>query len=314
MKPTLILLFFLQVFFAFAQNDTTYFLSEWKPTLESNEAKFYTLDTINQNGFTTLFDVKTKQKYVTYSYKKDKNNDYLTQDGEVTYFYTNGNVQKKGVCKDGLKVDVWQEFYESGAPKENIKYDIKLLGYNEKHLFNYQVLEYWDNLGAKSVENGNGLYFFRDSLTVFTVEIKNGLSNGNCSGTYRNNKFTEQYNKGELQGGEILVDGATIAYDKIKENPSYIGGIREMYMFIGKNLKYPVSAQKAKRQGKVFVKFAVEKDNSLSSFSILKGIGQDCDDETLRVIKLMNGNWQAGKVRGVKERIFFTMPVSFVLE
>lgn len=314
MKPTLLLLLLFNTFSAFGQIDTTYFLSEWKPTLASNEAKFYTHDMVNKNGVITLFDVKTKGKYVIYSYKQDKNNDYLTQDGEVTYFYANGRVQKKGICKDGIKIDTWQEFYESGSPKENIKYDTKLVGYNEKHLFNYQVLEYWDNLGAKSVDNGNGLYFFRDSLTVLTAEMKNGLSEGSCGGTYRNNKFTEQYKKGELQGGEILVDGATIAYDKIKENPSFIGGIREMYMFIGKNLKYPISAQKAKRQGKVFVKFAVEKDNSLSSFSILKGIGQDCDEETLRVIKLMNGNWQAGKVRGVKERIFFTMPVSFVLE
>lgn len=316
MKPTLLLLFFLQVFFAFAQNDTVYFSNEVYPTSILKEAKYYSLNPIEEAGEMTLIDVKNNTKFLTYKYEKPIQQTFLKRNGEATYFYSNGNVQKKGTFKDGAKVGEWEEFYESSKLKEIIKYDSKMItqGFNQTHLFDYKILEYWDNLGNKSVENGEGLYFYRDSLIVLTVNLKKGIPDGNCKGTYRNNKFIEQYKKGELVNGEISVGNESIKYDKIIELPSYNGGIPAMYNFIATNLKFPVSAQKANKEGKVYIKFAIEIDNSMSDISVIKGFWYDCDKEAFRVINLMNGNWQSGRVRGIKEKQWFTMPVSFILE
>jgi len=43
--------------------------------------------------------------------------------------------------------------------------------------------------------------------------------------------------------------------------PEFNGGISKMYKWLGKNLKYPVSASKNGIQGKVIVTFVVEKDS-----------------------------------------------------
>jgi TonB family protein len=102
-------------------------------------------------------------------------------------------------------------------------------------------------------------------------------------------------------------------FSTVDENPSFPGGIKEMYKFIGQNIKYPAAAQRANTQGKVFVKFIVRKDGSTSDMTVLKGIGNGCDEETVRVIGMMP-KWNAGKQNGIAVNVFFTMPVSFVLE
>jgi len=102
-------------------------------------------------------------------------------------------------------------------------------------------------------------------------------------------------------------------FTTVEQNPEFPGGIKEMYSFIGKNLKYPSAAQRANVSGKVFAKFVVEKDGSLGDVQILKGIGFGCDEEAQRVLKSMP-KWNPGKQNGRSVRVFFTMPISFVLE
>ena len=98
----------------------------------------------------------------------------------------------------------------------------------------------------------------------------------------------------------------------VEENPSFTGGTSEMYKFLAKNLKYPVAAQRANVQGKVFLKFIIEKDGSITAVDVMKGIGFGCDEEAARVVKLMP-NWKAGRQNGRNVRVMFTIPVFFKL-
>jgi periplasmic protein TonB len=99
----------------------------------------------------------------------------------------------------------------------------------------------------------------------------------------------------------------------VEEKPSFIGGDKEMYKFLSNNLKYPSAAQRANIQGKVFLKFIVEKDGSISGVETMKGIGFGCDEEAARVVKLMP-KWIAGRQNGRNVRVFFTLPVFFRLD
>ncbi|MFT5884935.1 MAG: TonB family protein [Arcticibacterium sp.] len=63
------------------------------------------------------------------------------------------------------------------------------------------------------------------------------------------------------------------------------GGVKKMYEFINKNIKYPKAAQSANISGRVFVKFVVDKEGKVRDPSILKGIGFGADKETIRVVK-----------------------------
>ncbi|GGD71981.1 hypothetical protein GCM10011514_40170 [Emticicia aquatilis] len=313
MKHTLLLLLLINTFSTFAQIDTVYFSDEHTPIVFSDDAQYFALNSLKQDGEVTLFNIKTSHKFVTYQYVSNAKEGYLSANGSATYFYPNGNVKYEGTYKDNFKVDIWKAYDENGKPKETIQIFSKFNDY-EKNLFEYKILDNWDNFGRKVIDKGNGLYQYSDSLTTLVVNLKNGLPDGECKGKYKGHSFSEQYKKGELLKGEILVDNKKIIYDKIKESPSFIGGKKSMYEFISANLKYPASAQRYNRQGKVFIKFSIKTDNSLSDISVLKGIYQDCDSEAIRVVKLMDGNWNCGKTRGIKEDYWFTMPFNFVLE
>ena len=95
--------------------------------------------------------------------------------------------------------------------------------------------------------------------------------------------------------------------------PAYPGGFEAMSKFLAANIKYPEQAKKNHTEGKVFVSFVVQPDGSLTDVKIQKGIGNGCDEETLRVIKLMP-KWEPGKLKGKPVAASMTLPVYFKLD
>jgi protein TonB len=98
----------------------------------------------------------------------------------------------------------------------------------------------------------------------------------------------------------------------IEENASYPGGEAARQQFLKENVKYPDTARAAKIEGTVYVTFVIERDGSISDVKVLRGIGGGCDEEAIRVVKLMP-NWIPGKQRGKAVRNQFNMPINFVL-
>ncbi len=83
--------------------------------------------------------------------------------------------------------------------------------------------------------------------------------------------------------------------------------------WVAKNIKYPVVAQKAGIEGRVYVKFVVEKDGSVSNIKIMRGVDPSLDREAVRVVKSMP-KWTPGKQRGKAVRVSFDMPINFRLQ
>ncbi|GAB3520024.1 hypothetical protein GCM10027442_42410 [Emticicia fontis] len=101
-----------------------------------------------------------------------------------------------------------------------------------------------------------------------------------------------------------------LIFESVDENPEYPGGMKELFAFISSNLRYPLEAEKNNISGKVFVKFFVRKDGSISDIKVLKGIGYGCDEETVRVISQMP-RWKPGKQNGEPVNVMFTIPIKF---
>ncbi len=101
--------------------------------------------------------------------------------------------------------------------------------------------------------------------------------------------------------------------ETVEKLPEFPGGMAEMYKFINSHIKYPSAAQRGNISGRVFVKFVVEKDGSIGSIEILKGIGFGCDEEAARVIKSMP-RWSPAKQNGKSVRVYYNMPVFYRLE
>lgn len=98
----------------------------------------------------------------------------------------------------------------------------------------------------------------------------------------------------------------------VEQQAVFPGGQSALSSWLSKNIRYPEAAQQNDVQGRVIVKFVVEKDGSIGNVQILKGVDKDLDKEAIRVVKKMP-KWQPGKNNGVAVRSYFTLPVTFKL-
>jgi TonB family protein len=101
-------------------------------------------------------------------------------------------------------------------------------------------------------------------------------------------------------------------YNSVEKMPTFPGGDEARIDFMMKNLKYPEQAKKNGVQGKVFVTFIVETDGSLTNVKVMRGIGGGCDEEAVRVIKLMP-KWTPGLEKGKPVKVQFVLPIKFAL-
>ncbi|MDE7346984.1 MAG: energy transducer TonB [Muribaculaceae bacterium] len=99
----------------------------------------------------------------------------------------------------------------------------------------------------------------------------------------------------------------------VEQQAEFPGGMPALMKWLSNNIRYPEAAQQNDVQGRVIVKFVVEKDGSVSQAQIVKGVDKDLDKEALRVVNKMP-KWQAGKNNGVAVRSYFTLPVNFRLQ
>jgi len=92
--------------------------------------------------------------------------------------------------------------------------------------------------------------------------------------------------------------------------PQFPGGEQGLINYITDNLKYPKKARRKGIQGKVFVTFVIEKDGSLSTINVAKGVHPLLDEEAVRLVKNMPA-WKPGWANGQPVKVRFTLPLNF---
>jgi protein TonB len=97
----------------------------------------------------------------------------------------------------------------------------------------------------------------------------------------------------------------------VETMPEPVGGWETFYKTLKKHTKYPRQAQRMGIRGKVFVEFTVNGKGELSNFKVIKGIGNGCDEEACRVLRLTK--WKAGKQRGRPVNVKMVQPMNFNL-
>ena len=98
----------------------------------------------------------------------------------------------------------------------------------------------------------------------------------------------------------------------VENMPDYPGGTGKLMEFLAKNLKYPESAEKNKQEGRVIVRFVIEKDGSLTDFAVARSVSPALDAEALRVAKMMP-KWIPAKNKGKTVRLRYNIPIKFSL-
>ena len=104
------------------------------------------------------------------------------------------------------------------------------------------------------------------------------------------------------------------SWDCIPETmPQFPGGREVLLKYLAANIKYPASAVKAKKQGRVIVTFIVQKDGSITHAKIARSINPELDAEALRVVKGMP-KWTPGTQLGKPVSVKYVLPVKFSLQ
>lgn len=99
----------------------------------------------------------------------------------------------------------------------------------------------------------------------------------------------------------------------VEQMPVFPGGDAELRKFLATQVKYPVIAQENGIQGRVFVKFVIAADGSVTNVEVARPFDPNLDKEAVRVVKSMP-KWTPGKQRGKAVRVSYTVPINFVLQ
>lgn len=87
-------------------------------------------------------------------------------------------------------------------------------------------------------------------------------------------------------------------------------GLDAFYKHVRENLKYPEAALTAGTQGRVFVQFVVLANGSIEDIKVIRGIGNGCDEEAIRLVK-SSPEWLPAKYHGKAIATEVSLPIRF---
>ena len=116
--------------------------------------------------------------------------------------------------------------------------------------------------------------------------------------------YSQNTNENENQEEIVLID-----YDI---PASFPGGEVELLKFIKDNLTYPDTCMELGSKGRVFLRFVVETDGSITNIEVEKN-STGCDQFAIACMELLSSmpKWIPGESWGVKERLKYRLPILY---
>lgn len=100
-----------------------------------------------------------------------------------------------------------------------------------------------------------------------------------------------------------------VIFTTVENNPQYPGGFKEMQKFLSEKLQIEQDPKLSKSKERIFVRFVVEKDGTVSTVEPIHPKDADKNFEKAKNVILQFPKWQAGMQNGKPVRVYFTMSV-----
>jgi TonB family protein len=227
----------------------------------------------------------------------------------------NGMVRRQQLLTDSLVTDVYWD--PNGQIRAHKDFPVNKMGVKEDAL----LMNAWGPDGAQYLKNGEGYWRAvgetpHGKWLFEQGKVVNGIKDGTWTGKLADSTqyYEEVYDLGQFKHGVSWVNGSKVEYTKPRVQPEFKGGIREFYKFLAMNIRYPPNAAKSGVGGRVMLSFVVCEDGTMCEYKVENRVGYGLDEEALRVVKLMNGKWEPGELRGQKVKVKYNVPVNFQIE
>ncbi len=188
-----------------------------------------------------------------------------------------------------------------------------------------QVIEsiYYDSGQLKSYTNyssyrrlkvdGPSKEWYKNGILALEINYVKGKKNGSLKSYWDNGKMrrTETYRNDTLIDGKCYnSNGIEIPHFEFEKMPEFPGGNEKMYIYLGKEIKYPTKAREANISGKVLLSFTVNKNGCISDIHIADNPNDELTNEAIRVIKKMP-TWTPMLREDEPVRTKITFPIRF---
>ncbi|MDD4921984.1 MAG: TonB family protein [Bacteroidales bacterium] len=172
-----------------------------------------------------------------------------------------------------------------------------------------------ENESIKNISSATTMQVLNPSKTTLKNEktlvgLKNPVIAATISHVKKETKEIKGSNQANQPGEAKKIVKTPL--NKAEQIPQFPGGDIKLFAFIRENLRYPNSAVENKIEGRVTIRFVVSETGEITNVEVLRSLDPACDNEAMRVIKLMP-KWTPGKENGEDVPVYFTLPILFKL-
>ena len=157
-----------------------------------------------------------------------------------------------------------------------------------------------EEISGNADANSDGTVDIADVVTV--LNIMAGADSGSSSSSAGTGDGTDV-------GGDDG-DGGDKIYDVAEVPAEFPGGTSAMLQWLIDNMRYPQAALEEGIQGRVIVRFVVEKDGSLTNVEIMNSVDPSLNNEAIRLVQTMP-KWTPASQNGQPVRYRTNIPIMF---
>ena len=135
-------------------------------------------------------------------------------------------------------------------------------------------------------------------------------------------EIEEEFDFQDFTEDEIIVEAIEVeediveeaAFVKVEIMPSFMGGdLNTFRTWFSGEFKIPAIAAENGIQGRVVMKFVIEKDGSIGGIEFLQSPDKVYEDEARRVL-MKSPRWTPGRQRDQVVRVFYILPIDCRLQ
>ncbi|MDZ4665435.1 MAG: energy transducer TonB [Bacteroidota bacterium] len=211
----------------------------------------------------------------------------------------------------------WRETSKDNAKFYRVyrKTDKGFLVYDKYMTGKPQMIAEASAVKPQLIKEGNVVFYFSNGVKekrgIFHENAKTGTwvyyyNNGTDSAVVVEGRATNPSTfTATKENGEI--------YTIVEQAAEFPGGITQMQKFIQTTLKYPSFCRETSIGGKVFLKFVIDEEGTITNLEILKSTGnKELDQEAINVVNAMP-SWKPAMMTGKPVKCYFNLPLSFTM-